>query len=257
MVDPTPKVTVDQVESRTTVEWSRPPVNVFDIALLRELGSALRSEAVLSANVVVLRGANHRWSAGFAVEDHLTDRLPLMLAAFREVLRALADVPGPTLAQVEGPCLGGGLEIVLGCDLAWAAASATFGQPEVRLGVFPPLSAAVAPPSLGPKRAAELLLLGETLTASRAEAIGLISRVVPDEAIESEVTRTTDRLRGLRRETLVLLKRAMSEDAATRWRRFDHAERIYLDELTQLPQADEGLRAFLEKRAPVWPRLPR
>ncbi len=245
-------VRVDRTGVRATVEWSRPPVNVFDIALLDDLASALRSETVRSAHTVVLRGANHRWSAGFAVEDHLAGRVRPMFRAFRGVLEALGEVPAPTLGQVEGPCLGGGLEILSACDLAVASASATFGQPEIRLGVFPPLAAASLDRTVGPKRAAEILLLGETLSATRAEEVGLISRVVPDLTTEDEVMRTAERLEGFRPEALVLLKRVIREAPATLGGRLDRAERVYLEELMELPQAEEGLRAFLEKREPVW-----
>ena len=246
------RVRVDRTGGRATVTWSRPPVNALDITTLQELATALRSEAVRSAHVVVLRGADHRWSAGFAVEDHLMERVDAMFGAFRDLLEAFGGVPGPTIGQVEGPCLGGGLEILGVCDLAFAAASATFGQPEIRLGVFPPLGAAEAPSTIGPKRAADLLFLGDTMTAARAEAIGLVSRVVPDETIDEEVQRVADRLQGFRLEALVLLKRATREDPTLSKSRLERAERIYY-ELMELPGAEEGLHAFLEKRPPVWP----
>lgn len=246
-------VRVEGSGTRTTVEWDRPPVHVFDIALLGELAQALRSESVRSANVVVLRGAAHRFSAGFSVEDHLADRVRTMFSVFRELLHALEEVPGPTLAQVEGPCLGGALEILTACDLAVASNSATFGQPEIRLGVFPPLAAVLASERLGAKQAADLLLLGDTIPAHRAESVGLVSRVVPDASIDEEVGRIAERLGGLRRESLVLLKRAMRPSGTVPWSRLDRAESIYLDQLMALPHAEEGLRAFLEKRTPVWP----
>ena len=246
-------VRVDRSGPRATVVWDRPPVHVFDTALLEDLAAALRSEAVRSAHVIVLHGANHRWSAGFAVEDHMADRVRPMFAAFRALLRDLWEVPGPTLAQVEGPCLGGGLEILAACDLAFATASSTFGQPEIRLGVFPPLAASVDGRTLGPKRASEVLFLGETMPAGRAESFGLISRVVSDGSMEAEVDRVVERLAGSRREALVLLKSAIHANEPAPWAGLDTAEAIYLDRLMALPNAEEGLRAFLEKRTPVWP----
>jgi len=253
MSDGSERVRVHRDGTRATLTWNRPPVNVLDIEMLRELTGALRSEEVRSAHVVILRGAGHCWSAGFAVEDHLATQVRAMLDSFRDLLAALGGVPGPILGQVEGPCLGGGLELLSACDLAIAAASATFGQPEIRLGVFPLLAAAEMPRALGPKPAAELLLLGETVDAARAGSIGLVSRVVPDDALDAEVERVAGRLQGYRHEALVLLKRVMREDRPDRTSRLGFAERVYLDELMHLPSAEEGLRAFLEKRAPVWP----
>ncbi len=246
-------VRVDRTGPRATVEWDRPPAHVFDLALLQDLTDALRSEPVRTAHPVVLKGARHRWSAGLAVEDHLSERIRPMLRAFRELLQALWEVPGPTLAQVEGPCLGGGLELLAACDLAIAAASATFAQPEVRLGVFPPLAAVLDAGSLGPKRASDLLFVGETISAARAESFGLVSRVAEDDRLEKEVERVAGQLGQFRAETLILLKKVLRENQVPPWPALDRAERVYLDELMTLPNAEEGLRAFLEKREPVWP----
>lgn len=245
-------IRVDRAGERSTVVWDRPPVHVFDIALLENLATALRSEPVRSAHVVVLRGANHRWSAGFEVADHLAGQIRRMFEAFRSLLEAIREIPCPTLAAVEGPCLGGGLELLSVCDLAVAASTATFGQPEIRLGVFPPLAAATYGRTLGSKRAAELLFLGETLSARQAQEFGLVSRVVADERVDEEVDRVSEHLGGLRREALVLLKQVMREEEPQPWAGLEGAERAYLERLMTLPHAEEGLRAFLEKRAPAW-----
>lgn len=246
-------VRVEREGDRATVVWDRPPAQVFDRALLQSLAGSLGSDPVRTAKVVVLKGARQRWSAGFAVEDHLSDRVPAMLTAFRQLLTALWSIPGPVVAQVEGLCLGGGLELVAACDLAYASASASFGQPEIRLGVFPPLGVALYGQTLGPKRAAELLFLGETIPAARAEAIGLVGRVVADGEMEGTIARVADQLTRLRQGSLVLLKKALSRSGPAPWDRLDQAEEIYLKELMALPGAEEGLRAFLEKRPPVWP----
>ena len=239
--------------TRATIVWDRPPLNVFDLALIEDLSEVLRSEPVQTAHVVVAKGARRRWSAGLAVEDHLSSRVRPMLRAFGELLRALWEVPGPVLAEVEGPCLGGGLELLGACDLAIAGASATFAQPEVRLGVFPPFAAVVNGRSLGPKRTAELLFLVDTIGAAQAEAFGLVTRTVADDTIEDLVNRTTDQLGGFRRETLVYLKKVLHESEGPPWVLLERAEKTYLEELMTLPDAEAGLRAFLEKRAPVWP----
>ena len=246
-------VRVQRTGPRATVEWDRPPLNVFDVALLRAVGEALRSEPVRSAHVVVLRGAGQRWSAGFAVEDHLPDRVRPMFRAFRDVLAALGELAVPSIGEVDGPCLGGALELLAGCDLAVAGTGATFGQPEVRLGVFPPLSAATGARELGWKRAADLLFSGESWSAADARAFGLVSRVAAAPSARGDVDRLADRIGGYRREALVLLKRAMHQAGGPRWTGLDLTEQVYLDELLSLPAADEGLKAFLEKRAPAWP----
>ncbi len=252
-----PAVSVLIAEGVVTVRWDRPPVHVFDRALLQELSAALRSPEVLSAHVVRLEGARHRWSAGLDVRDHRAGSLKEMLRTFRSLLEALWEVPGPTVAQVEGPCLGGGLELLSACDLAYAGASATFGQPEVRLGVLPPFAIAEASTAIGPRAAAELLLLGETLPADRAAALGLVNRVFPDDQLSSEVDRLVGALRRNRRETLRLLKRTLHEVVAFPKAALDRAESVYQQELMALPRAEEGLDAFVEKRPPRWPEAAR
>ncbi len=246
------RVDVTRAGPRVTVVWDRPPLQIFDTELLEKTTAALRSEEVRTAHVVVLEGARRRWSAGLAVEDHRAPALSRMLGSFRTFLEAVWNVPAPTVAKVEGPCLGGGLEVLGACDLALASASATFGQPEVRLGVLAPFTLALGPRELGTKSAAELLLLGETVPASEAARFGLVNRTVPDAELDRAVDEVVARLAGYRRETLLLTKRLLHETAPFPKEELDRAERAYAEELMALPNAEEGLTAFLEKRSPVW-----
>ena len=138
------------------------------------------------------------------------------------------------------------------CDLALASQSASFGQPEIRLGVFPPLGAAMYPAWIGGKRAAELLFSGAPVDAARAEGIGLINRAVPDAELPASVALMAATIASYRPEALRVLKRTVRRAAGDPWRRLDLAERSYLAELMASDEAEEGLHAFLEKRAPVW-----
>lgn len=246
------KVSVTQAGFRTIVEWDRPPVNVFTSRLLRELARALRSPAVNSAKVVVVRGSGRCFSAGLDVEEHLRPAMAAMLESFDAALQALWEVPVPVIAQIHGSCIGGGLELVAACDLAVADEGTTFGQPEIRLGVFPPLAAVFYPGAFGPKPAAELLFTGQNMDAGTALQAGIINRV----ARNGEVTQAVDGLAASieqhRRESLVQTKRAMRGSMKSPFDGLPAAERIYLNELMTSPEAEEGLRAFLEKRAPRW-----
>ena len=245
-------VVTDRVEGRATVTWERGPANVFDIALLHELVRALRSPEVLGAHVVVLRGQGKSWSGGLAVEEHLQPHVEEMFTAFHEALNTLWNLPVPTIAQVQGRCLGGGLELLMACDLAIASTKASFGQPEIRLGVFPPFGAATYAQLLGPRQAAELMFLGIPVDARRAAEVGIVNRVVPEEELDASVALTAQTFCGHRRETLRLLKRVLRATESSPWSHLVTAERAYLHELVNQPGAEEGLRAFLEKRAPVW-----
>lgn len=246
------RVAVTCTEGQASIVWERPPLNVFDEDLLEQLGAACRRPDVQACRVVVLQGAGKGWSAGFAVEEHLRPRVDAMLASFRRAAEAIWDLPGVTVGQVHGVCLGGGLELLMVCDLGLAARTATFGQPEIRLGVFPPLGAAFYQELLGGKRAAELLFLGSNFDASRAEAMGLINRSVPDAELPVAVALIAATLTSYRPEALRILKRTLHRAGPDPWNRLRLAERAYVGELMASEEAEEGLHAFMEKRAPVW-----
>ncbi len=230
------------------VQWDHPPVNVFSGRLLREFARALRSPDVTTSHVVVLRGLGRCWSAGLDVQEHLRPGVVAMLESFDGALRALWDIPVPTVAQIHGACLGGGLEIVNVCDLAYASESASLGQPEIRLGVFPPMAAVHLPSALGPKRAAQLLYSGEPVPAAEAERIGLVNRVVPDADLQDRVDEFAQTLGSRKRSALVHLKAGLRSATGTPWQPLAAVERIYLQGLMQEPDAEEGLHAFLERR---------
>lgn len=230
-------------------------MNVFTSDMLRELANTLRSDEVTRANVVVLGGTGTCWSAGLDVGEHLKPAAESMLKAFRETLEALWSVPVPTIGRVHGACLGGGLELLSLCDLALASQSASFGQPEIKLGVFPPLAAAHFPCWIGDRQTAELLYLGETIGAEHAQQVGLVNRVVPDDALDKEVEGLAATLAGRRRQALVYLKKALRRSLSAPWTRLKRAERIYLEDLMSGEDAEEGLKAFLEKRRPVWKEI--
>jgi len=245
-------VSVDRVDGRATITWERGPANVFDIGLLEEFTRALKRDEVTGAHVVVLRGGGKSWSGGLSVQDHLKPHVTAMFEAFHQALTTLWNLPTPTIAQVHGRCLGGGMELLMACDLAIASEGATFGQPEIRLGVFAPFGAATYAHLLGARPAAELLFLGTPFDAQRAASAGIVNRVVPEDELDASVALTAQTLCSHRLETLRLLKRVLRSTETDPWSRLEYAERTYLDELIVPDEAEEGLRAFLEKRTPVW-----
>jgi len=242
-------------EDRDGARWitlDRPPVNVLDIATIEALDAAVASLPGRSdLKAVVLRSAIPRtFSAGVDVRDHTRDRVRAMLAAFHGVFRRLDALPQATVAAVDGTCLGGGCELVSFCDVALATARSVFGQPEIDVGCFPPLAAAWLP-RVAPRAAAELILTGAPLGAADAARVGLISRVVED--LESETRRVVRLLTGKSAAVLKLARRALRDGAHGP---FDAAlgrvERLYGEDLLATEDMDEGVQAFLEKRAPRW-----
>lgn len=145
------------------------------------------------------------------------------------------------------------MELAVSCDLILAGESARFGQPEIRLGCFPPVAAVWLPRLIGPHRATEVIVTGKTFTAREAETMGLVARVLPDDEVAAAVEGLLDELSRKSPIGLKFAKRALrygrSLDPITALRA---VERLYLDELMATEDAREGIRAFLEKREPVW-----
>jgi cyclohexa-1,5-dienecarbonyl-CoA hydratase len=204
--------------------------------------------------LVTIEGAGEHFSFGASVEEHAPDLVAHTLDALHLLVRELLDVPAPTAAIVRGQCLGGGLEVVLACDLVFAADDASLGLPEVSLGVFPPLGAALLPARIGSARAATAVISGQALPASWWADAGLVHRTAPASELDARVADWFEA--HLADRSAAALRFAA---AATRWP-LRHAveevlpdlERLYLRELMQTEDAIEGVQAFIEKRKPVW-----
>jgi cyclohexa-1,5-dienecarbonyl-CoA hydratase len=232
----------------------RPPLNVLDLAMLEELDEALAGISnERSIKCVVVRGAGRAFCAGVDVADHTEDRVERMLELFHGVVLRMVTLPCPVVVAVHGAALGGGCELMLAGDVVLAGADARIGQPEIRLGAFPPFAAAVLPRIVGRQRALDLILSGRTLSAADAQAIGLVSRVFDPQDLEREVDAYATLLAAQSGPVLRLAKRAVLEgEDLPLAGAVERAERLYLDELVRLEDSREGLAAFLEKRVPAW-----
>lgn len=232
----------------------RPPLNVLDIASLRELERTVgRVSADPDAVVLLVTGAGKAFCAGVDVADHMGGRVEAMMSALHGALTAVAGLEIPTVAALNGAALGGGLELALACDLVVARAGAKLGQPEIRLGVFPPFAAAVLPARCGRAVAMDVCLSGRIFPAEEAASMGLVQRVLPADDFADTALAWARDLASLSPPVLRLAKRAV--DAGARLppdTALNEAERLYLDELMRLDDAREGLAAFLDKRPPIW-----
>jgi cyclohexa-1,5-dienecarbonyl-CoA hydratase len=237
-----------------TITLDRPPLNILTIAMIRELSVAL--DTVMEhdhLNALVLRAAGKAFCAGVDVADHATGRVDEMILGFGRLFTQLRTFPVPTVAVVHGAALGGGTELALGCDLVLAGASARFGQPEITLGVFPPIAAALLPRLIGYQQAARLVLTGEIISADEAARLGLATFVVPDAELATRADHLLTHLRGLSAAVLGLTKSALLLGAE---QGVEHAlapiEDLYIADLMATADASEGIRSFMEKRPPVW-----
>jgi cyclohexa-1,5-dienecarbonyl-CoA hydratase len=232
----------------------RPPLNVLHLDMLAELEDALAALSnERSLKCLVLTGAGRAFCAGVDVADHTDERVGPMLARFHGAVGRLMALPFPVVAAVNGAALGGGCELLMACDVVLARADAKIGLPEIRLGAFPPVAAAVLPRLIGRQAALDLILTGRTLSAEEAREIGLATRVLAAETFDEDVAAYASLLAGHSGPFLRLAKRAAAEGAERpAGDAVAHAERIYLEELMGLEDAREGVRAFMEKREPAW-----
>ena len=238
------------------ITFARPPLNVLNIAMMGEISDVLKkcaSQGDLVAIVFDAASELRAFSAGVAVEEHVEETVRPMLDSFHSIFRALEILQRPTIAIVDGPALGGGCELVLACDIVIAGERARFGQPEIKLGVFPPVAAILLPRIIGEKKAREMIMTGDTIDAAEALRLGLVNYLVSSDELEQKTAQVLGKLRelsavslGMARAALDLGHRSGFESA------LKEVESLYLNELMKTEDANEGVKAFLEKRKPEW-----
>ena len=230
-----------------------PPLHILDIAMLEELRDALGKVKNDRHCLIIGASGEKSFSAGASVQDHLGDRAVAMLDRFHECFRILAKLDIVTVAFVKGAALGGGCELALACDFILASDRARFGQPEINLGVFPPVAAYQLSRQVAPRKGLELLLTGETVDAATAEHIGLVNAVFAEAEFDSRANEWLQRLYKQSASSLRFAKRAFRLAQSGDFdQRLAAVERLYLEELMKSQDANEGLNAFIEKRKPEW-----
>jgi cyclohexa-1,5-dienecarbonyl-CoA hydratase len=253
---PRQSVHLHVVDRAAWITLDRPPLNVLDTSAMRDLDRAIFSALQSSSpcEFLIFQGAGARaFSAGAEVADHTPDRVGEMLEAFHAIFRRLWRSEAVTIAAVHGHCLGGGMELAMFCDFAVAAESAQFGQPEIKLGCFPPVALVILPHLCGPRAALDLLLTGRTISAAEAQRLGLISRLTPEGQLAQEVDSLLEELRASSPAVRQITRRSLLQQAGFDFEsRLSEVEEIYLGQLMQTADAQEGIRAFLEKRPPIW-----
>lgn len=243
-----------KLENRTAwVTLNRPPLNILNIEMMRELDAAVKS-VVKKCDFLLLNGEGARgFSAGADVADHTPKRIGTMLKAFHAIFRRLAAADCTTIAVVHGVCLGGGMELATFCDFVIAAGTAEFGQPEIKLGCFPPVAMVTLPDLVGLRAATDIILTGRQFGAPEAQLYRLVARVVPDEKLTDATNELLGELRQISPAVLRLTRRTLWRLHAEKFsKRLAEVERLYLTKLMKYKDAQEGVRAFLEKRPPVW-----
>jgi cyclohexa-1,5-dienecarbonyl-CoA hydratase len=247
-------VEVHQEDGIARVVLNAPPLNLLSRGVMAELRESLNLLAHRpELRVLLLEARGPNFSAGASVQEHLAPDYKTVVPEFGVTALAVHEFPLPVVAAVQGSCLGGGFELVQAADVVVAGEGAHFGQPEIGLGVFPPVACALLAEKCGQAVAARLMYTGDSLVAADALAVGLVCDVVPDHALAGAAYAIAERIAAHSASTLRLLKKAMrSVRRGQAGMAIATATHTYVTELMQTRDASEGLHAFLEKRPPFW-----
>ncbi|WP_159351082.1 enoyl-CoA hydratase/isomerase family protein [Roseomonas harenae] len=253
-------VTYQAAKGVAEITLARGPVNALSVSFLESILEAFRRAAADDAvRAVILRSAlPRRFSAGLDL-DILMGKSGLEVRSFLERLYVgLADVQygmgKPTIAAVNGAARGGGMTLAISCDVILAAESASFGYPEIELGLIPAIHFAHLPRIIGRHRAFDLLFTGRRFEAPEAAAMGLVSRVVPDDALDAEANALAASFAAKPPIAMRLGRAAFMRANDLDYRRSVANAVEDFCNLATTPEAQEGLAAFLQKRDPAWRR---
>ncbi len=233
-----------------------PKANVLEARMLDEISDMLTAiSSSKGVKLIVFEGSGKHFSFGASVPEHTRDKAAMMLKFFHRMFYQMVDLAIPTMAIVRGQCLGGGMELALFCNFIVADQTAMFGQPEIVLGVFPPPASVMLPLRVGQALADDLALTGRSITANEARKAGLVSLLAEEGEDPWEmaskwisahiVPKSASSLKIGNKAVRMQFFRAIRED-------LPRMEALYLKELMESFDANEGINAFIEKRKPVW-----
>ena len=244
-------------EASATITLNRPDKrNALSLELMEELIAALREVSARdSVRAIVIAGAGPAFSAGHDLSE-MIDRDEAFFSHLFEVctvmMETIQDLPQPVIAKVHGIATAAGCQLVAACDLAVAAHEARFGTPGVKIGLFCSTPMVPVSRAVGRKRAMQMLLTGETIDALTALDWGLVNRVVPASELDGAVAELADAIARSSSYTVALGKRAFYDQVdRAEHDAYEHTKTV-MTENALAADAQEGMSAFLQKRAPTW-----
>ena len=233
------------------IRLDTPPANILTAAMMAEISSELESSAAeAELKLLVISGGGQHFSYGASVEEHSPDNVGAMLPAFHRLIEQIIDHPLPTLAKVRGQCLGGGFELALACSFLFADSASKFAVPEIHLGVFPPVAAALLPPTA----AAQMILSGAPAAPGELQQAGLLTAIAEPGELDADVARYIEaQILPRSASSLRIAHRALRLVQLKRFRSvIGELEDLYLKDLMATHDAVEGISSFLERRQPQW-----
>lgn len=232
----------------------RPKHNVLDIPMMKELNAALETIAADNElKCVVITGEGRSFCAGVEVGDHKPDNVDNMVSTFNRIFELINLIDIPIIAAVNGACLGGGMEVAIACDIVIASEKAVFGQPEIKLGFFPPYAALRLPELVGVARAIEIVTTGQNYTAQQSKDLGFVSQVASVEGFQEAVDNTVKQIVMASPLIIRLNKRAVKRHIGTSFSQgVDLVSNYFLKTLMKTEDTLEGISSFEERRKATW-----
>ncbi len=236
------------------ITLQRGDLNILNIAMMEEINAALESfDQGKALKALAFNATGKAFSAGVDVGEHTAEMVDTMISTFHRMFRLLDEFVCPTVALVHGAALGGGCELACFCDMVLASKKAKFAQPEIKVGVFPPVAAAAFPAQAPLKCVYELLLLGDTISATEAQEKGLVNKVFDKEDFDKGTQEFIGKLAANSAAIMQLCKRSIRAALNKPFiEALDFAEKTYLKDMMATKDAHEGLDAFLNKREAKW-----
>lgn len=248
-------VAFDAHNARAAFTLFHPKGNIITAEMVRSLRTALEGIAQNPhLKLITIEGAGSDFSFGASIPEHAPDEIGRVLPELHALIYDLLDAPAPTAALVRGRCFGGGFELALACDFILAEHDATFGLPEIALGVFPPAGSVLLPARVGLAAAAPSLLTAHTVTAADWQSRGLVHLVAAAGTLDAAVSEwfastLAPRSAAALRHGTAAMRMALQAHVRSV---LPQVERLYLDDLMRTHDAVEGIAAFMAKRQPTW-----
>ena len=236
------------------ITLNRPKFNMMNIDMMNELNGRL--EVMLkdqNLKCVVIYAEGKHFCTGVEVADHKPDKVDDMIATFNRIFELTEQLEVPIVAVVQGYCLGGGMELAIACDVIVAAKGALFGQPEIKVGFFPPYAAMRLPQLVGPAKAVEICTTGKFYKAEEAQRLGMIAHVAEDDQLAEAAEQIVKEIKANSPLIIRLNKRAVKQHLGLNFKAaLAGVSDLFLNTLMKTEDTLEGIASYEEKRKPEW-----
>ena len=236
------------------ITLNRPKFNMMNIEMMDELNGLF--ETLMQDDdlkCIVLYAEGKHFCTGVEVADHKPEKVDDMMAVFNRIFELTEQIEVPIIAAVQGYCLGGGMELAIACDVIVAAKGAQFGQPEIKVGFFPPYAAMRLPQLVGPARAIEICTTGKFYSAEEAQLMGMVGYVAEDDRLGETTDKIVKEIQTSSALIIRLNKRAVRQHLGLAFKpALAGVSDLFLNTLMKTEDTQEGIASYEEKRKPVW-----